>query len=372
MNDPDVVGTASHASTAFNLTSLQVRGLLALAFSLASMLLAFLGLLELDVPITRFVRSLNDYQADHLHNPWLARLSDLGDRLGKGETLIAVSLALLVVGYGFKLPVWKNAGWQTLWSHALAGLGNNVLKHLIGRARPKFMHAGNTEFSPLSGSGWDSFPSGHSTASFAVAIVLAVRFPRIRWIILLLAMAVAASRVVRGSHFLTDVVGGAVLGMLVGMVAAHPWKEWRSSLESALFMTMPVLVALFTITWTIGHQASDLWMAPILVNGGMVLALAALFSHVLLVVQPAIIPGWLTRPVVQGFMGVGLGCFSGSVWVAVTVLLACLAYWIRPQPKPETTGSSTFAKWLKEGAIVLGLLVGLYAMAELRGALPML
>lgn len=372
MSDPDDVGAADRTSSAFNFTSLLARRLLALALSFASAVVALLGLLEFDVPITRFVRTLNDYQADHLHNPWLAQLSEFGDRLGKGDSLIEVSLALLVVGYGFKLSSWKSAGWQTLWSHALAGLGNNVLKHLIGRARPKFMHAGNAEFAPLSGSGWDSFPSGHSMASFAVASVLAVRFPRIRWIIMPLALAVAASRVVRGSHYLTDVVAGAVLGFWLGMVAAHPWREWRSSLESAVLMTSPAVVALFAFVWTVGHRSPDLWPADILVNGGLVVALAAVLTHGLRTARADIVPGWLTGPVIQGLMGFGIGCFSGSIWVAATVLLACLAPWIRPRAEHELTGASSFVVWLKEGAIVLGMLVALYAMAELRGALPML
>ena len=372
MSDPDDVGAANRTSSAFNLTSLHARRLLALAFSFTSVVVALLGLLEFDVPITRFIRSLNDYQTDHLHNPWLAQLSELGDRLGKGDSLVELSLALLVVGYGFKLSSWKSAGWQTLWSHALAGAGNNILKHLIGRARPKFMHAGNAEYAPLSGSGWDSFPSGHSMASFAVASVLAVRFPRMRWIIMPLALAVAASRVVRGSHYLTDVVAGAVLGFWIGMVAAHPWRDWRSSLESALFLTSPVVVALLAFVWTVGYRFRGLWASEILVNGGLVVALAAVLIHGMLTARAEIIPGWLTGPVLEGLMGFGIGCFSGSVVVASTVLLACLAHWIRPRAEHALTGSSSFLVWLREGAIVLGTLGALFAMAELRGVLPML
>ncbi|HET7438063.1 MAG TPA: phosphatase PAP2 family protein, partial [Nitrospira sp.] len=142
-----------------------------LAFSCVSLVLTFFGLFEWDVPLTRFVRSLNDFQVDHLHNPWLAQLSDVGDRLGKGDSLIIVSLVAMAVGFGLKQAVWKAAGWQSLLAHGLAGLFSNLMKHLIGRPRPKFMHAGTLELSPVSGSGWDSFPSGHAAASFAVATV---------------------------------------------------------------------------------------------------------------------------------------------------------------------------------------------------------
>jgi len=170
----------------------------AVLFSVCALILTFVGLWDWDVPLTRFIRSLNDFHMDHLANPWLAQLSDIGDRLGKGESLVILSLVLLAVGYGLKHPQWKDAGRQSLIAHGLAALSANIMKHAIGRPRPKFMHAGNIEFSPASGSGWDSFPSGHAAAALAVATVLTTKFPRARWPILAAAVAIAASRIIRG------------------------------------------------------------------------------------------------------------------------------------------------------------------------------
>ena len=231
----------------------------AVLLSVGALILAFVGLFEWDVPLTKFVRSLNDFHMDHLANPWLAQLSDIGDRLGKGESLMILSLALLAVGYGLKHPQWKDAGWQSLIAHGLAALSSNILKHAIGRPRPKFMHAGNLEFSPATGSGWDSFPSGHAAAAFAVAIVLATKFPRVRWPILATAVAIAASRIIRGSHYLTDVAGGAALGCVMGMIAAHPWREWRSSVGMAVCRMTPFFVATLALVWTIVHLPSEAW-----------------------------------------------------------------------------------------------------------------
>lgn len=229
-----------HESRRTYLQPLATR-LLPLACSIAALILTFVGLFKWDVPLTRFVRSLNDLHLDHLANPWLAQLSDIGDRLGKGESLVILSLALLAVGYGLKHPQWKDAGWQSLIAHGLAALSANILKHAIGRPRPKFMHAGNLELSPVSGSGWDSFPSGHAAAAFAVATLLAVRFPRARWPILVAAVAIATSRVIRGSHYLTDVAGGTALGCIMGMIAAHSWREWRASIGMAICRMTPFL-----------------------------------------------------------------------------------------------------------------------------------
>src|SRR4029453_6022281 len=126
-----------------------------------------------------------------------------GDRVGKGESLLAVSAVFLAAGYALRRPALKRAGWETLVAHLIAGVLNTVLKHLVGRGRPKFMHGSHSEFVPFGGSGWDSFPSGHSMATFAVATVLAVRFPRARWLMILTALAVSLSRLFRASHFLT-------------------------------------------------------------------------------------------------------------------------------------------------------------------------
>lgn len=343
--------------------------------SLAVLVLAFWGLLDWDVPLTRFVRSLNDYHIDHLANPWLAQLSDLGDRFGRGESLMVFSLVMLAIGYAMKHEVWKAAGWQSLLAHGIAALTSNVVKHVIGRPRPKFMHAGNVEFSPAGGSGWDSFPSGHASASFAVAAVLAVRFPKARWIIMGMAMAIAVSRIFRGSHFLTDSVGGAILGYLIGVVVANPWREWRSSLTTGLCSLTPVLTAVLVLAWTISHYPSDEWPEPQLVAAGVSLTLIGLSGHVMQTFRGPLFPGWLSGHCTRALIGLGLGMNSGSVWVTTTVLCACLSYWLREQhrqaePFVDAGRSSTYI-FTKEMAFSLLVLLGLLAGVELRGALPM-
>jgi undecaprenyl-diphosphatase len=66
-----------------------------------------------------------------------------------------------------------------------------------------------------------SFPSGHSTTAFAVALSLGSFYPEIMPLLLLLASNVAVSRVVIGMHFLSDVLVGSGMGALLGYVAYH-------------------------------------------------------------------------------------------------------------------------------------------------------
>ena len=343
--------------------------------SLCALILAFTGLFEWDVPLTRFIRSLNDVQRDHLANPWLAQLSDIGDRLGNGESLVILSLVLLTVGYGFKTSQWKEAGWQSLIAHGLAALSANILKHTIGRPRPKFMHAGNLEFSPASGSGWDSFPSGHASASFAVATVLAIKFPRTKWPILAVAAMIAVSRIVRGSHYLTDVAGGAALGCVMGMIAAHPWREWRTSIGTAVCRMPPFLVATLALVWTIGQLPSEAWPFQQLVWGGLFLTLAGLVGHVLSTMQSlSWRPAWLSASFTRGLLGLGLGMTTGSLLITTIVLLICAAYWLNGlagQIDSMTEGPAGLWGAMAEGLFVATMLLVLGASYALKGIVPM-
>jgi undecaprenyl-diphosphatase len=61
-----------------------------------------------------------------------------------------------------------------------------------------------------------SFPSGHALNSFAIGTVVALAFPFLALPVLAVAASVAASRVVLGLHWLSDVIAGAIVGALIG------------------------------------------------------------------------------------------------------------------------------------------------------------
>ncbi len=338
---------------------------------LAALVLTGIGLIEFDLPLTLYVRSLNYFHIEYLQSPWLRWLSDIGNQLGRGESLLCVSALLLLAGYAWKLQTWKLAGWETLLAHALTGVVNNSLKHLVGRARPKFMHAGPSEFFPLAGNGWDSFPSGHAMSSFAIATVLAVRFPKIRWAMIVLASAISVSRLFRASHYLTDILAGVVLGVLIGSVAVHPWKQWRFSVVSGLFAVTPPMAALLAVMTTIGHPPSEDWTQTVLRESGLCIALLAAIIYLVMSVRPAALPGYLTKTIILALVGIGLGLFSGSLLVTAVILLVCLAYWLRVDSTERAAGPVSHSTGAREAALGLAALLMLYTMIELRGALPL-
>jgi membrane-associated phospholipid phosphatase len=66
----------------------------------------------------------------------------------------------------------------------------------------------------------NSFPSGHTTSVFALAVLLALNTndKRISLIYLVTAIITGYSRIYLGQHFLADVVTGALIGMLSALL----------------------------------------------------------------------------------------------------------------------------------------------------------
>ena len=110
--------------------------------------------------------------------------------------------------------------WRRPWllvlvlaSDLVAELLSYGMRDWIGRRRPPLVYAEPKPLVHVPHSG--SFPSGHATMGFACAVVLAWYVPRLAFPAFVLAGAIAWSRVYVGVHWPLDVLGGAVLGILL-------------------------------------------------------------------------------------------------------------------------------------------------------------
>jgi undecaprenyl-diphosphatase len=109
-----------------------------------------------------------------------------------------------------------------------AGLANVALVVLKDRVRRPRPHGGDPGVSGLPTRTYFpadcySFPSGHALNAFAVGSLLALSFPPFAAAVLVVAASIAASRVLLGEHYLTDVVAGVVLGSVAGTTVFLCW-----------------------------------------------------------------------------------------------------------------------------------------------------
>ncbi|WP_312932780.1 bifunctional DedA family/phosphatase PAP2 family protein [Pseudomonas sp.] len=152
----------------------------------------------------------------------------------------------LLTGLLLLLRQWRHAVFAGC---ALIGtaVGNGTLKWLFARARPEVLSDPLTSY---------SMPSGHSSASFAFFLVLAIlagrgQPPRMRltWVLLacLPATAIAMSRVYLGAHWPTDILAGTLLACTVcalTLTLAQNRQPLPAMAQRVWWVILPACVAL--------------------------------------------------------------------------------------------------------------------------------
>jgi membrane-associated phospholipid phosphatase len=138
---------------------------------------------------------------------------------------------------------WVLVNWREclIGAAALAGvigaadaLGTQ-LKGLVQRPRPCVTLADVHQL--LGCGGAFSFPSNHAANTAAAAAFFQVLYPKSGWIGWPLVAAIGISRVYIGAHYLTDVMGGWVVGGLIGAGVAWSltrWSRFRPVLSDGL------------------------------------------------------------------------------------------------------------------------------------------
>lgn len=106
----------------------------------------------------------------------------------------------------------------------LPSLFGTIIKRIIGRARPFVGGAADPYLYSVMAFDvrYASFPSGHATTAFAAAIAISALWPRTRAVMWTYAILMAVSRVVVTAHHPSDVVAGA----LVGIIGAMLMRQW--------------------------------------------------------------------------------------------------------------------------------------------------
>lgn len=167
----------------------------------------------------------------------LRKLISLSEAFSHGMGVLVILLTIFVSVPDIRLKMWRLAACPIM-----AGVASNLAKLTVARYRPQYfyqqasqqggdleLHVGSTF------DGWlpilhpeqlgdhlvQSFPSAHTTTAFALAVGLSWAFPRGRIMFFLLAILAGFQRVDSQSHWPSDVVAGAGLGILVGAAVCY-------------------------------------------------------------------------------------------------------------------------------------------------------
>jgi len=189
--------------------------LVATYFFVICLIMIVVSYLLCDIPLATYCRELS---------PGVINIADIITRLGISTWYIVASIILyFIFRYIYKNNLNASRSLFVFLSLSVSGIFIDILKWLAGRHRPiDLFNYGYFGFS-FFGVGYEltSFPSGHAQTAFALATALTILFPRWGIPTFIVAGAVGISRIILTSHYLSDVIAGAGIGILFTMAIKY-------------------------------------------------------------------------------------------------------------------------------------------------------
>ncbi len=196
--------------------------------TLIGILLCGISVLIIDQPLSQYFRQ------PELLPLWLKARAITNIGLGDPYFIIATLIYIFAKWVRPQYTKWREFGRDLFF----ALLGSGILIHLVkfsfGRQRPHLTEDLNPFiFRPFT-TDWNfhSFASGHTQVLFTVATMMSLTFPRWKWAFFSLAAALGLTRVIIHDHFLSDFIGGALVGY-VGSITSiffvHHWLRRRGT-----------------------------------------------------------------------------------------------------------------------------------------------
>ena len=176
------------------------------------LLIGALFFLLFDYSIASFFHSLN-YQTKSL----FGTLTHFGDSLYFFiPTILTWALVKIIKSKNQIINTISEISLFIFLNILLSGIVTQILKHAIGRPRPVLFNGFEQKSLSIISfdSKWHSFPSGHTATIFAFIFCMVLLFPKIKNILITVAIIIASTRVIVGAHFISDIFGGALVAYL--------------------------------------------------------------------------------------------------------------------------------------------------------------
>ncbi len=147
-----------------------------------------------------------------------------------GNGWVVYWLALVYI-YTYNRSKFKQSFFLIILTQLIPGIFDIIIKRLVNRPRPIVaLHdliKNGTVHIDLFGRHLTehSFPSGHATTAFALAVSLSYMFPKRYKLFYVIALLVAFSRVYNGEHYPLDVISGGVLGYVFAKLSLVLYKK---------------------------------------------------------------------------------------------------------------------------------------------------
>mgnify|MGYP003400856734 CR=1 FL=1 len=156
------------------------------------------------------------YWFQGLHNPVLDKIAIIITSLGNAGIFWIILTVFMLIICKDKKPAWAS-GIALIISLLIV---NILLKNLVARSRPCWDESALRNVKMLVNIPKDySFPSGHSSASFAASVAIVQYRRKLGISLIILASIIALSRLYLFVHWPTDVLCGVVIGIFSGLIS---------------------------------------------------------------------------------------------------------------------------------------------------------
>ena len=181
-----------------------------------------------------FDQSVILFFSENVGNPTLDLIMQYVTESGEAVWMLAFAILMLII------RKTRRIGITLMILIVISLLLTGYIKCGVDRDRPDFEYGGAPFPVPISQDtfalfcegGYDaSFPSGHAARSMIFAIifgyVLSERFPRGAYLVFIYPVMISLSRIYVLQHYPMDVIGGAVIGIMLAGVMARRTKLYQ-------------------------------------------------------------------------------------------------------------------------------------------------